>query len=272
MKRSLRSLALVAAAMFAALAAAGTAAAQERVSRCLAIAGNAPPVVPASLEVQVLSEDQVRISYVTHSTFRIESPAGLIIATDYAGYAGDGRLPDVVTMNHAHSTHYTNYPDPDIPHVLRGWNPDGGAANHHVTIEDVMIRNVPTDIRSWGGVREVDGNSIFIFETAGLCIGHLGHLHHELGAQHLGWIGRLDVVMVPVDGSYTMAQSAMIQVLRDLQSAVVIPMHFFSQTALAAFIDKMGAAFEVRISESPSIVVSEKTLPRKPTLVVLPGF
>ena len=44
-------------------------------------------------------------------------------------------------------------------------------------VDDVYIRNVPTDIRN-GGAMEADGNSIFIFEVAGLCIGHLGHLHH----------------------------------------------------------------------------------------------
>ena len=44
-------------------------------------------------------------------------------------------------------------------------------------VDDVYIRNVPTDIRSWGGELERDGNSIFIFEVADLCIGHLGHLH-----------------------------------------------------------------------------------------------
>ena len=37
-----------------------------------------------------------------------------------------------------------------------------------------------------------------------MCIGHLGHLHHTLTDQQIAQIGQLDVVMVPVDGSYTM--------------------------------------------------------------------
>ncbi len=41
-----------------------------------------------------------------------------MIATDYAGYAGGGT--DVVTMNRAHPTHFTDRPDPAIRHVLRG--------------------------------------------------------------------------------------------------------------------------------------------------------
>ena len=44
----------------------------------------------------------------------------------------------------------------------------------------MLVRNVPTDIRGWGGQAiENYGNSIFVFEAEGLCIGHLGHLHHE---------------------------------------------------------------------------------------------
>ncbi len=47
-----------------------------------------------------------------------------------------------------------------------------------------------------------DGNSIFIFEVAGLCIGHLGHLHHQARSiRHFAAIGRLDIVMVPIDGT-----------------------------------------------------------------------
>ncbi|NIX22805.1 MAG: Zn-dependent hydrolase, partial [Actinobacteria bacterium] len=93
---------------------------------------------------------------------------------------------------------YTDFPDPAIEHVLRGWNPEGGPAEHDLDVGDVHIRNVPTDIRGWSGLVEPDGNSIFIFEVADLCIGHLGHLHHRLSDADLALIGRLDVVFAPV--------------------------------------------------------------------------
>ena len=77
-------------------------------------------------------------------------------------------------------------PDPGIATVLHGWNDEqpGEKVEHHIVVGDAYIRNVPTDIRSWGGAFEPNGNSIFIFEVAGLCIGHLGHLHHELTDAH----------------------------------------------------------------------------------------
>ena len=57
-----------------------------------------------------------------------------------------------------------------------------------------------------------DGNSIFIFEVAGLCIGHLGHLHHKLDDSHFAQIGRIDILMVPIDGSYTMSLDGMSEI------------------------------------------------------------
>ncbi len=240
-------------------------------SRCLAMAGAPPPFLKVAYRPVSLKPGEVRITFVGHSTFRIESPGGVIVATDYAGFAGQGRVPDVVTMNHAHETHYTDFPDPKIKHVLRGWNPKGGAASHNMTVGDVKIRNVPTDIRHWSGQRETDGNSIFIFEVAGLCIGHLGHLHHELSPQHIGWIGRLDIVMVPVDGTYTMAQKNMIEVLKTLRARIVLPMHYFSVGRLNDFAAGLKGVFLVRVEASPEIIVSEVTLPSEPTVYILPG-
>jgi L-ascorbate metabolism protein UlaG (beta-lactamase superfamily) len=238
---------------------------------CLAMAEGPTRVRNADFTPAALEADQVRVSFIGHATFLIESPAGVRIATDYTGYAG-GVVPDVVTMNRAHRSHYTDTPDPDIKYVLRGWNPSGGPAHHDLQVEDVRIRNVTTHIRGGPMGRVPDGNSIFIFEVAGLCIGHLGHLHHELSPQHLALIGRLDVVMVPVDGGYTMAQVNMMNVVKELKARLAIPMHYFGPATLGRFIEKAKASLEVEISRTPTVVISAALLPDKPTLLVLPGY
>lgn len=244
----------------------------QTASRCMAIAQKMPRVQFASFQPAQAAEGEVRITFVGHATFRIESPGGLVIATDFAGFAGQGRTPDIVTMNHAHSTHYTNIIDPAIKHVLRGWNPAGGAAQHNLAVGDVLVRNVTTDIRSWmTGQFEKDGNSIFIFEIAGLCIGHLGHLHHTLGPEHQGLIGQLDVVMVPVDGSYTMAQDAMVEVLQLLKARLILPMHAFGPNTLASFLRRLGEAFVIETNPGPTVTVSTASLPPQPKVLVLPA-
>jgi L-ascorbate metabolism protein UlaG (beta-lactamase superfamily) len=240
-------------------------------SDCLAMAGNQPNVVPTAYTEAALEADQVKITFIGHASFIIESPGGTRIVTDYSGYSA-GIVPDGVTMNRAHSTHYTDFPDPAIKHVLRGWNPDGdGPAVHDVEIGDIRVRNVTTDIRGGMVGRMKDGNSIFIFEVAGLCIGHLGHLHHLLGNEHVGMIGRLDIVMVPVDGGYTMGQDEMMEVLRTIKARVVIPMHYFGPTTLNSFIAMVSKEFELETSTSPETIVSAATLPDNPKLLVLPG-
>ena len=238
------------------------------------IAWQRPPVMPAALRLAALKADEVRISYTGHSTFLIESPRGVKIATDYNDYVRPRVLPDIVTMNHAHTTHFTDAPDPGIKHVLRGWGPTPDKpARHDVQVVDVRVRNVPTNIRSWvGGGTERHGNSIFIFEVANLCIAHLGHLHHTLNQQQLNEIGRVDVVMAAVDGGVTLDLDGMVEVLKSLKAPLVLPMHYFSTYSLQRFIAKLGEnSFETEMSEVGSTVVSKTTLPAKPKLLVLPG-
>src|SRR4051812_35883975 len=89
------------------------------------VARDGPWIIPAAFRLAALESDQVRVTYAGHSTFLIESPRLVRIATDYNDYVKSPVLPDIVTMNRAHSTHYTDHPDPGIAHVLRGWAPEG---------------------------------------------------------------------------------------------------------------------------------------------------
>ena len=86
----LHAVRLLAALLFAALWSAVSAHAVG--NRCLAIADAGPPIHHAALK-----NNEVSLTFVGHSTFLIESPQGVRIATDYAGNAGAGVIPDVVT-------------------------------------------------------------------------------------------------------------------------------------------------------------------------------
>ncbi len=252
--------------------AAPPAAKPEMIASCPGLVAGQPPFAqPAAFRLAALERDQVRISYIGHSTFLIESPQLVRIATDYNDYVRPPVLPDIVTMNHAHTTHYTDRPDPGIKHVLRGWTEDEKPARIDFTYKDVRVRNVPTNIRTWDGGTERHGNSIFIFEVANLCIAHLGHLHHTLTQQQLNEIGRVDVVMVPVDGNLTLDLDGMIEVLHALKAPLMIPMHYFSAFTLDRFLTRVRQEWEVEIAEVPSTVVSKTSLPAKPKVLVLPG-
>jgi L-ascorbate metabolism protein UlaG (beta-lactamase superfamily) len=246
-----------------------------RGSECLAMANAPPRATPVGLREAAAKADEVAITYVGHSTYYIDTPGGVRIATDFSGAYTTGRLPDIVTMNRAHSTHYTLFPDQRIPHVLHGWGDDGQPAKIALRVGDVTIRNVTTDIRRYygdGSSAEMikDGNSIFIFEVAGLCIGHLGHLHHKLDDSHFAAIGRLDIVMVPIDGTYTMSLDGISDITRRLRASVVLPMHRFA-TPLEEFMQKIGQQFEIDVRNERTLNISRETLPGTPTVIILKG-
>jgi L-ascorbate metabolism protein UlaG (beta-lactamase superfamily) len=253
------------------------------------VAGDRAPVVPVAwrmaapnlgalesraFNLAALNADQVRLTFLGHATFLIESPQLVRIATDYNDYIRPPVMPDIVTMNHAHDTHYTDHPDPAIKYVLRGWSdtPDQ-PANWDLKYRDVRVRNVPTNIRSFYGSTTTEryGNSIFIFEIANLCIAHLGHLHHTLTQQQLNEIGRVDVVMAPVDGTYTLDLDGMVEVLSALKAPLIIPMHYYGQYILDRFLDRARKLWDVETADIPSVVVSKAMLPAAPKVLVLPG-
>jgi L-ascorbate metabolism protein UlaG (beta-lactamase superfamily) len=244
-------------------------------SECLAMSDAAPRLTPVALRQAAAASDEVAITYAGHSTYFIDTPGGVRIATDYSGAYQVGRLPDVVTMNRAHSTHYTLFPDPRIPHVLHGWGDDGQPAHIDERIGDVYIRNVTTDIRRYwgedaGGEMIRDGNSIFIFEVAGLCIGHLGHLHVPLDDSHLAAIGRIDILMVPIDGTYTMSLDGISDIVKRLRASVVLPMHRFA-TPLEEFMHRIGQQFEIDVRTERTLKISRDLLPGTPTVIILDG-
>jgi hypothetical protein len=72
----------------------GTGQAAERppASQCLAMAQMLPNVVYASIRTAARA-DEVTIRYAGHSTYVIETPDGVRIATDYTGTYDTGGLP-----------------------------------------------------------------------------------------------------------------------------------------------------------------------------------
>jgi len=236
------------------------------------VAANRLPATPAALKLAELKADEVRLTFLGHSTFVIESPQLVRIVTDYNDYLRAPIVPDIVTMNHAHDTHYSDTPDPAIKYVLRGWGPSPAEpARHDLQYRDVRVRNVPTNIRDWGGGTERHGNSIFIFEVANLCIAHLGHLHQTLTQQQLDEIGRLDVVLAPVDGHFTLDLEGMMEVLTALNASAIIPMHFFDPYTLDRFVRRAQEKWPVEMANIPRVVISKATLPKSPKVLVLPG-
>ena len=222
-----------------------------------------------------MSPNRAIVTFVGHSSFQIDTPQGVRAITDYNGVNGFGRRPDIVTMNNAHDTHFTDTPEDGITYVLRGWpsQPGESEAKHEVTLKDMKVWNVPTNARDWGGgSARINGNSIFIYAVGDLCIAHLGHLHHRLTKEHLEELGRIDVLMVPIDGSYTMGMPLMVDVIRQIQPRIVLPMHYWGRGQLDRFESLMTTLDADFVwPDRRSVEIVKEQLPEKLTVIAVGG-
>lgn len=232
------------------------------------LAEKAPAKTPGAIP-----DGMTQITFIGHSSFYLRTHKGATAVTDYNGNLGGHPAPDVATMNHAHSTHYTLTPDPAIKHVLKGWIENGKIPRHDVRVKDLRVTNVPTNIRenlvtSTG----IAGNSIFIFESAGLCIAHLGHLHHRMKPGHNARLGIVDIMLAPVDDGLTIRHAVLSKVIDDLNPVVIIPMHFGWGGTLPRFLEMMKEKkYAIRRIAGPTVRFAKATLPRQRTVVVLEG-
>ncbi len=238
-----------------------------------------PGLQVASLDGVQLADDpsgsRAVITFLGHASYMIDTPQGVRAITDYNGVNGFGRHPDIVTMNNAHSTHFTDEPEEGITYVLRGWpsKPGETEAKVDVTLKDMRVWNVPTNARAWyGGETRINGNSIFIYAIQDLCIAHLGHLHHRLTPEHLEELGRIDVLMVPIDGSFTMGQPLMADVIKQIEPKIVLPMHYWGRSQLDRFMGLLAPLEPEFIwPDKPSIEVAKRSLPDKLTVIAAAG-
>ncbi len=214
----------------------------------------------------------VEVTYLGHSSFLIRTPKGASAITDYNGYVRSPLPPDIVTMNHAHDSHYTDIIEPGVKHVLRGWTTaEKGYPRYNLMHRDMRVRNVATNIRGITGGTEFAGNSIFIFEVGDLCLAHLGHLHHQLTESHLGRIGAIDILFVAIDDNSTMPQVEYAKVIKALKPRVVIPMHYFDEYGLNQFYGLLKPQGYVPMPHnSRTIRFSKRTLPKR-AVILLPG-
>ncbi len=216
----------------------------------------------ASFQPTAVPAGNVRVTFVGHSTFQIETPKGATAATDYAGFHIPDQVPNIITMNNSHTSHYTDVFDPDIKHVLRGWDPKGGIARHHVRLMDLRVYNLPTNIFNFGD-GATNGNSVFVFEAAGLCLAHLGHLHHFLSKKQVSDLGRIDILFVPIDGMNTLSHEESTHIIDQIKPRVVMPMHlhFGGAYSFPAIAEKKG--YQVKFLKKDTMLVNRANLPEK---------
>ena len=166
----------------------------------------------------------MKIKFLGHATFIITSNKGVKIITDpYAvepGFLEYGEITesaDVVTVSHGHSDHSNVAGVKGNPEVVNraGRSEAGG----------IESRGIASSHDDEGGSLRGD-NLVFCFKVDGVRVCHLGDLGHRLDDKQLKEIGRVDVLLVPVGGKYTIDAKVAAEVCNQIKPRVTIPMHY----------------------------------------------
>jgi L-ascorbate metabolism protein UlaG (beta-lactamase superfamily) len=170
------------------------------------------------------------------SFFQIETRGGQKIVFDPHAIPAFGTprvSASVVLISHEHDDH--NQPevldDPKIARIFHGLtiSKDGRKTDWNRVDEKILqtrVRTLPTYHDAVGGMQR-GKNTIWIVETDGLVFCHLGDLGHELTPDQVRAIGKVDVLMVPVGGIYTINGEVAKRVVGMIKPRLfVVPMHY----------------------------------------------
>jgi len=153
----------------------------------------------------------------------ITSDAGTKIVTD--PYVTGGNLnygeieesADIVTVSHEHGDHNNVAAVGGKPEVVRGTVP--------VEIKGIKFDGIPTYHDDAGGSKR-GNNTVFCFEVDGIRVCHLGDLGHRLGDKEVAELGKVDILLTPVGGFFTIDAKVATEVCSKLAPKVIIPMHY----------------------------------------------
>jgi L-ascorbate metabolism protein UlaG (beta-lactamase superfamily) len=180
---------------------------------------------------QPASQAVVLVEYIAHASFRVRSPQGHTVVIDpyasrvWLGYDFPAELgASTVLVTHPHYDHDGGrFRGLDVP-----WEPDARVIDGpgEYEVGDLAVRGIRGKHADPYGKEFGQVNTIFVLETAGIRIAHLGD-NGPLTEENVEELDRVDVLMVPIDGDYhILAESEIQAILTAVRPRVLIPMHY----------------------------------------------
>ena len=158
----------------------------------------------------------MKLTWYGHACFLMETEGGSIVFDPYSPGSVPGvELPtltaDAVFCSHQHHDHNC-------------------AQAVQLTGRELSakIEQVPSCHDDAGGAKR-GPNLITLVEADGVRAAHLGDLGHLLTDEQIQALGRVDVLMIPVGGFFTIDAKQAAEVVKQLKPTIVIPMHYKSE-------------------------------------------
>lgn len=140
--------------------------------------------------------------------------------------------------------------------------------------DDVKIIGIKTyHDRKKGALR---GESIvYKIQAEGLTVCHLGDLCEEITDELVEKIGRADVLMVPIGGTYTINAKEALSLIDKLEPNIALPMHYSVQgsnipvDSVHSFIKQATGVFDISKSGKNYLDISKQKLKKRPRIIIL---
>ena len=115
--------------------------------------------------------------------------------------------------------------------------------------------------------KERGRNTIFVIEVEDMRFCHLGDFgQKQLTDEQLDKIGHVDILMIPVGGTYTISASEALKVIGQIEPKIVIPMHYslpklkVNLDGIEVFLKAMG---KKEIESQDKLTVKASLLPKE---------
>jgi L-ascorbate metabolism protein UlaG (beta-lactamase superfamily) len=168
----------------------------------------------------------MKITWLGHASFLVESKSGTRVVMDpfeagsydgAVGYAPIDTHADVVTVSHEHADHNAIDAVSGSPEVVRD--------TEERTVKGIAIRGLSTFHDESKG-QDRGRSNIYVMDVDGVKVGHLGDLGHVLSEEEVEALGKVDVLLAPVGGYYTIGPEEAKKTAEALGARVIIPMHY----------------------------------------------
>jgi len=206
------------------------------------------------------------IEFFGHNFFQITSSKGTKIITDPVApgfYPTPEVTPHAITVGREHSNHNYVAIAKNKPVILRGLRNFGSEwSKISTTVGDVLIYSVPIYQQQFGNALK---GAAFVFDLGTLCIAHLGDLSHKLTEEQVKAFGKVDIVMIPIGGTFTMPPDTAREVLNQLKPKIAVPMHYRESTYL---LDMFVKGYPHKYLNKHVMTFSKAALPTTTQIIV----
>jgi len=208
----------------------------------------------------------MEITWLGHSCFRIKSNSITIITDPYSpdlGYSLGKPTAQIVTVSHQHSGH--SY----VQGV--GGEPRLVTRPGEYEIGGVLIMGVAAFHDNEKG-SEKGKNTVYVMHIGEVAVCHLGDLGHALTAEQVEELDKVDILLLPVGGISTIDASMAVEVVRQIDPKVVVPMHYKTEALsrklepVDKFLKEIGAE---QVVSQPKLSLTRSSLPTTMQVVLL---